>query len=183
MPKLIIGLAGEMASGKDTVKKYLVKKYGANPYKFSSLVRDVLKIIHLPDSRENMNSISVLLRKNFGEDIFSKVTYEKIKKDNSQYIVIDGVRRPEDLEYIKDLQGFKFIYIESDLKNRYKRLIERGENPDDIGKSFDEFEKDHMLNTELQIRDLRQYADFVIENNGILEELYQKVDEIINKNK
>lgn len=181
MSKIIIGLAGEMASGKDTVKKYLVEKYNASPYKFSFLVRDVLKILYLPDSRENMSKLSLVLRENFGEDIFSKVTYEAIKNDSNTYIAIDGIRRQEDMKYLRDFPEFKFIYIESDIRKRYERIIKREENPGDQQKTFEEFEKEHQLNTEASIAGLKNCADFVVENDGTPEDLYNKIDEIIKK--
>jgi len=183
MAKIIIGISGEMASGKDTVKKYLAEKYKASSYKLSSLVRDVLKVLCLPDTRGNMNGLSVLLRKNFGEDIFSRVMFEAVKNDINEYIVIDGVRRIEDLKYLNNLPGFSFIYVESDLEKRYERIVKRKENPDDINKSPEDFRREHLEDAETQITGLKEYADFVVENNGTLEELHEKIDGIISKNK
>jgi dephospho-CoA kinase len=180
--KKIIGIAGEIASGKDMMKNHLVDKYKATPYKFSSLVRSILEIMHLPDNRENMNKLSLVLRNAFGEDIFSKVVYETVKNDDNEYIAIDGVRRPEDLEYFKKFDNFILVYIESSMEKRYERIIERKENPDDETKSLEEFKNDHKLNTELQIPGFKKLADYVIENNGTAEEFYQKIDEIVNKN-
>jgi len=59
MPKLIIGLVGPLASGKGVVKDYICEKYQAKSYKFSNTIRDVLKRLHIPISRENMQNISV----------------------------------------------------------------------------------------------------------------------------
>jgi dephospho-CoA kinase len=42
-----------------------------------------------------------------------------------------------------------------------------------------QFEKDAKLETELQIRDLKERAEFVIRNDGTLEELYAQVDDIV----
>ncbi|MFH0968928.1 MAG: AAA family ATPase [Patescibacteria group bacterium] len=179
--RTIIGLTGEMASGKDAVAKYLVFKYNASPHKFSAVIRNILRKLCLPESRENMNELSAILRKSFEEDIFSRMMCESVENDNHSCIVIDGIRRLGDMKDLKDLPGFKFIFIESDLKKRYERIIKREENPCDKNKSFEEFKKEHLGDAETQIAGLKQYADYVVENNGTLEDLYKKIDEIISK--
>ncbi len=182
MVKIIIGLSGEMASGKGTVAKYISEKYGASSYRFSTILRDVLDRLCIKQSRENVSKMSTILRQNFGEDLFAKVMAENVKKDNNDVIVIDGIRRLEDITYLKEIPEFKFVFIDADIKKRYERIIKRDENVDDIGKTFDEFEKEHELETEVQIKNLKEKADVIINNDGNMEDLYQKVDEIINKN-
>jgi dephospho-CoA kinase len=182
MTKTIIGLSGEMASGKGTVAKYISEKYGASSYRFSTMLRDVLNRLYIEQTRENVSGLSTILRQNFGEDLFAKVMAEDVKKDTNNVIVIDGIRRQADIVHLKKIPEFKFVFIEADIKKRYDRIIERDENVDDKGKTFDEFVEEHQLETELQIKDLKNCADIVINNDGTLEDLYQKVDKIISKN-
>ena len=182
MAKIIIGLSGEMASGKGTVAKYISEKYNASSYRFSTMLRDVLNRLYIEQTRENVSKISTILRQNFGEDLFAKVMAEDVKKNSSEVIAIDGIRRQADITHLKEIPEFKFIYIEADIKNRYERIAEREENVDDKGKTFEEFVEEHKLETELQIKDLKNSADIVINNDGTLEDLYQKIDEVINKN-
>ena len=72
MSKVIIGLVGSLASGKETTKKYLIQKYSAQDCRFSSILRDVLERVAVSNSRENLQKISTVLRANFGEDLLSK---------------------------------------------------------------------------------------------------------------
>ncbi len=177
--KIILGLAGEIASGKGTVAEYLNKKHNASTHRFSTMLRDVLDRLHLEHTRENMQKISTALRKNYGEDTLARVIAEDVKKDDAEIIVVDGVRRLDDIKYLKELDGFNLVYIEAEIKKRYNRIIERSENTDDQNKTFEQFEKDHQGEPELQIKGLKEYADIVIDNNGVMEDLYQQVDEII----
>lgn len=179
MPKIILGLAGEIASGKGTVAKYIVKKYKGNAHRFSTMLRDVAKRMHLEESRENLQKISTMLREYFGGDILSKTIYFDVQNDKHKVIAIDGVRRPSDIEYLKKLASFKLVYIEADMEKRYKRIVKRGENTDDRKKTFKEFQKDHKKEAELQIREMRGKADVVINNNGTFGELYRQVDKIV----
>lgn len=179
MSKIILGIAGEIASGKGTTAKYLIERYGASTHRFSTSLRDVARRMYLDESRENLQKISTMMRENFSDDVLSMVIYRDVANDNTQVVAIDGVRRMADIEFLKKLLEFKLVYIDADMKNRYSRIVKRGENVDDNAKTFEEFEKDHEREAELQIKDLKNEADFVIDNNGSLEQLYAQIDRII----
>ncbi|MDO9231074.1 MAG: AAA family ATPase [bacterium] len=179
--KKILGLAGEIVSGKGTTAKYICEKHGGSSHRFSSMLRDVLDRMYLEISRGNMQKISTVLRENFSDNILSIVITKDVEKDEHPVIAIDGVRRLADIEFLKKLPGFKLVYIETDMEKRYERIIKRGENSDDLKKTFEEFKKDHEREAELQIKDLKNHAEYVIDNNGSLEELYKQIDEIIKK--
>jgi len=181
MKKIILGIAGELACGKGTAAKYIVDKYDGGTHRFSNMLRDVAHRMHLEESRENIQKISTFFRQNFGEDIMSKVIYQDVAVDSHSIIAVDGVRRLTDIKYLKTLPGFKLIYIEADIKKRYERITKRGENTDDLGKSFEEFKMDHQRETELQIKDLKNEANFVIDNNRTMKDLYKQIDEIIKE--
>jgi dephospho-CoA kinase len=86
-----------------------------------------------------------------------------------------------DIVYLKKLPGFKLIFIDADIEKRYQRIILRKENADDTNKTFEQFKKDHELETELQIADLKKVSDIVIDNNGDFEDLYKQIDDIIKE--
>jgi dephospho-CoA kinase len=179
MAKIIIGLAGEMACGKGTAAKHIEEKYQASSYRFSTMLRDVLKRLYVEEKRENIQKLSTLLRQNYGEDLFAKVMAEDVNKDENEVIVIDGIRRLTDIEYLKKIPEFKFIYIDADIHTCYQRIIKRGENSDDNNKNFEEFEKEHLQESEIQIKDLQNHADFIIDNNGDFNHLDEQIDKII----
>ena len=81
MKKTIIGLVGELASGKYVTKKYLAENYVASCHRFSSILRDVLSRLYLPIVRANLQKLSTALRQNFSEDIFAKIIAEDVKND------------------------------------------------------------------------------------------------------
>lgn len=181
MSKLILGFAGEMASGKGTVAKYLVENRGAVTYRFSTILRDILCRIHLSDDRATMQKLSTFLRKEFGEDILAKVMFEDAKNDTHALIVIDGVRRLEDVKYLREIPEFKLCYITAPMKTRHERLVLRGENPDDKTKTYEQFEKDHEGEPEREITKLEAFAAEVIDNSGTFPELHSQLDAIVKK--
>lgn len=177
--KLILGFVSEMGGGKGTASKYVVEKYGAGSYRFSTIVRDVLKRLHLEERRENMSAVSNALRKTFGEDLFSRTMKADIDKDPSEIVVIDGIRRIEDTFALKEMPGFRLVYIEADMDKRFERFQKRAENPGDAEKTIEDFKEDHKLETELQIRGLKANADHVVNNDGELKELLEQIDKLI----
>jgi len=181
MNKLILGIAGEIASGKGTVTQYIINEHKANSYRFSDMLRDILKRLYTEHSRENMQKLSTAIRENYGEDIMAKVMMEDVKNDNHDIVIVEGIRRLADILYLKKLSGYKLVYIEADMEKRYERIIHRDENPDDKGKTFKEFSQEHEQESELQIKDLKNYADFVLDNNGEFKDLYKQIDEIVKK--
>ena len=179
MPKIILGLSGEIASGKGTAAKYICESYGGSSHRFSTMLRDVAKRMYLEENRENLQKLSTIFRENFFDDILSSVIARDVENDPHEMIAIDGVRRMADITYLQKLSGFKLVYIDADIEKRYERITKRGENSDDGNKTLKEFKKDHEREAELQIRDLKNKADFVVDNNGTFEELYRQIDKII----
>ena len=184
MSKIILGLTGEMVSGKGTVAKYICEKYGANAssYRFSTILRDILNRVHVEQTRENLQRVSEVMRKNFGEDLMARAMALDVQKDTRQIVVIDGIRRLPDIKYLQELSEFKLVYLEADVEERYKRLIIRNENADDSTKTLEQFKSDLEAEAESQIRGLKKDANYVIDNNGSLDELYAQVDRIISEN-
>ncbi|MDI3475830.1 MAG: dephospho-CoA kinase [Thermococcaceae archaeon] len=101
------------------------------------------------------------------------------KKRHCKNIVIDGVRSIEEVETIKRLGG-KVIYVEARPEVRYERLRKRGAEKDKVIQSFEDFlrmdeEEEKLYHT----TKLKEVADYVIVNEGTLEDLREKVEKII----
>lgn len=183
MAKLILGIAGEMVSGKGTITKYIIENYNASAYRFSTAMRDILDRIHIEQSRENIQKVSEALRKTFGEDVFAKSMSLDVQNDiMHDIIVVDGVRRMPDIKYLLELPNFKMIYVNADIKIKYERIINRRENIDDQTKTFEQFEIDHQGEAESQIKELKKSAFCAVDNNGTFADLYKQIYDIIAQN-
>ncbi len=179
MEKRIFGFIGMIASGKDTTADYLVKNYQAQQIKFSSSLTDVLKRLYIPTARENYQVLSKSLRENFGQDLFSKIVASDVNSATANIVVVDGVRRPMDIENLKNIPGFKLVAIDVDAQTRFERIKNRKEKQDDATKTWEEFQAEDKAESEIAIPDLMQQADIKIDNNGSVEDLYKQLDELI----
>lgn len=180
MEKIIIGLAGEMGSGKGTVAHYLCDRYRFSSFRYSDALRDILDRLYLEKNRENISKTSKMLRETFGQDILSRVIAEDSKKGISD-IVIDGIRREEDIIYLKGAKNFFLLYIEVSERDRYERLVARSENPGDATKTFEAFQREQSLDSDNRVQSLRERANYIVKNNGTLLDLYQKIGDIVEE--
>lgn len=178
--KIILGFVGDLASGKGTICKYLNEKYKTNSYRFSTMLRDVLKRVYIENTRENMQRLSTVLRENFGQDLLSRVIAEDVKTDLHDIVAVEGIRRPTDITYLEKTPGFHLIYITADSEIRWKRLVKRNENPGDDKKTFQEFLNDEQAEADRLIKDLGTKAEYTITNNEGLEEFYKQMEDILD---
>ena len=179
MSKIILGFVGDLAAGKGTVAKYLQEKYHCNTYRFSTMLRDILDRIYIVQSRENLQLISKVLRENFGQDVMSTVIAKDVELDNNELVIVDGIRRPTDIAYLQNLLGFHLIYVTAQTKTRWERMTKRQENPDEKDKTFEQFLLDEQAEADILIKELGNKAEKTINNDGTVEELYNKIENII----
>ncbi len=181
MSKIILGFVGKLSSGKGTLAKYLVEKHGAQKVMFSQSLRDVLDRFYLPQTRDNMQAVSRGLREALGQDVIARVVAEDAQKAQSQIVAVDGVRRPMDIIYLKELSGFTLVQVAADQKVRHERMNKRSQNPDDHLITFEEFQKKDVAEAESLIDEVAGDAKFTINNNGTQEELFTQVEGILTK--
>lgn len=179
MSKKIIALTGPIASGKGTVKKYIEEKYSGKDCRFSTIMRDILNRMGEENSRENLQKISQMLRENFGQDILAKIIAKDIGRLDGDLIVVDGVRRLTDIEFLKKMNGFILVRIDADPKTRYKRVVARNENKGDDKKTYEQFLKDHEADSDYEVPIVMSHASKALDNNGDLQNLYKQIDELL----
>ncbi len=179
--KIIVGLAGKIASGKETVGKYLVEKMDGKKIKFSDPLRQILDILDLPDSRQNMQTLSTVVRQNFGGNVLAQAMMKLVARLENKLVVIDGVRRVTDIENFRQLKNFFLVYIDASSKKRFERCVQRKENPGDGEMTRGEFDRKDNAEAEEQIESLKKEADFVVKNDGTMEELYLEIENLLEK--
>ncbi len=178
--KIVIGIAGNIGSGKGTVVDYLVKNYQAERLVYSNILADILKRLHLKYERKNLAGLAEALRNTFGNDILSRVLEQDIQEQNVELIVFDGIRKKAELDYFKNkIDNFFFVFVAVSIETAYQRLIKRGEKTDDNSKTLEEFKKDQKRPADKDVPGLKQYADFIIDNSGELEGTFEQIDQII----
>lgn len=179
--KVIFGFTGLMASGKGAAALYLQNRHHAKTFRFSTILRDLVKRLGLPEDRESLVNMSEAIRHTFGEDILAKAMAHDAAVDDRPLVVIEGIRREADIAYLKELPNFILVSIDADLRTRYERLVIRGENPDDQTKTWEGFQIDQKRPTEITIPPVMAMAHEHLNNNGSHDELEQQLDALVLK--
>jgi dephospho-CoA kinase len=176
---MIIGLTGTMACGKGEVVKYLKKK-GFEHYVYSDILKEIAEQRNIEPTRENLQKLGNDIKKetkNLG--ILSKKMLKKIKTDKA---VVDGVRNPDEIRELRRKREAYIIGIDASQKIRYERMKKRKREGDP--KRFSEFKKlDNLENRGKtkgqEINKCLKMADFMIINDGSLEELHKETEKIL----
>lgn len=175
-------LLGKMRSGKDTIAEYAIDKYGFTRFAFGDGIREVCRLL-FPEQMKDGNKPRSLLQ-NVGQsmrqidnDVWVNRCFNDIKNERWKATkamgsdvlnpIITDLRQPNEYDKCKR-EGFIFIKVQCDEDIRLKRILEKNDN-------FDK--KDLRHETELHI-DTFEY-DYLINNDGSLEDLYRQFDEII----
>jgi len=181
MPKLILGFVGQAGAGKGTAAKMIAENYGAVTFTFSDILSRILDVLLLEHSRDNLIKISMALRQAFGQDALSNTMEKQVAAAKSDIVIVDGIRRIEDIENLARSKAFHLIEITARPEIRFERLKRRNEKPGESDMTWDDFLEMSQKETEKTIVEVAQNAELIIENNGDLNEFKACLDNLITK--
>lgn len=177
----IIAFTGMPASGKSEAVQ-LAKEKGIPVIRMGDLVWGETKRQGKPLDDKNVGDIASSMRTTHGMDVWAKRTVEKVRGlKQSPYLVIDGVRNTEEIEYFKKELGSDFIVVAIDAPDelRRKRVISRGRTDD--SKDLRDLEERDKREIRWGVQKVIAEADIIIQNNGSLEQLRNQVHSIFDR--
>lgn len=177
--KLVIGLVGRIGSGKTAVSEYLQDNYGGKEHRFSQILMDILDRLYLPHERTHLQNLGKSLRAELGPDVIVNAFKKDLEKDQSDVLIVDGIRYENEVKMLKKKNGF-LIFITASPEIRYERAVARGEKGE-AKITYERFLENEKAETEKHIEMIRESADCTIDNSGTLDELCKKVDEIMGE--
>ncbi len=178
--KIVIGLVGETGSGKDTVAHYLKRRYDVDLLRFGRPLKKALDLFFEQSSKEDQAWLYTIFKERFGEDVLHKGVLRYVHQHNG-IMCVNGMRMMMDLEFIRSFENNYIMYVTADQELRWKRVTSRGEKSDD-DTSLEEFKKfEAESETEKAIPKIGESADFVIKNEGSMDELLWQVDDAMKE--
>jgi len=180
---IIFGITGTLGAGKGTVVDYLVKEKAFVHYSVRQFLIDRLESEKKEVNRDTMVALANALREKHGADYIARALYEKAAENNTNCI-IESLRTVGEINALREKEDFYLLAVDADAKLRYQRINLRKSETDNI--SFEEFvanENREMQNDDPNKQNLKnciEMADYQVDNNGSINELHQKVEEIIS---
>ncbi len=175
-----IALFGKIRSGKDTVGSMLINDYGYTRVAFGDGIKKVIDDFfpeawingkprrhyqHIGQKLRELNPdvwVNDLLRRAEIIRIQNKLYFGK----ETNFVVTDG-RQVNEAEKLRE-QGYTIILVETDETTRIERMMEAGDN----------FTLEMLRHeTELQVDMIE--PDYIINNNGTLEDLRKAVERVL----
>jgi len=181
---MIIGITGTLGAGKGTVVKYLKEKKGFAHYSSSGLLKKMLDEKDVSPTRANLSSLADELNEKYKGGVLH-LSHERAQKEGVEDYILESIHRVSEAEYIRDIGGL-VLGVDADAEIRYERALSRREGEKD-NVTFEQFFNDIAREEEGKgkgtpnIVAVLKDADYVIENNGTLEELHQQVDDFLTK--
>lgn len=181
----VVAVVGPLASGKGAVIDVLKEK-GYICLSLSDVVREHAKEWGLELTRKNLQDVGDSLRQKFGSSILAELAASHIQKNSEQKYIIDGVRNPAELTYLKSHFDIFTLGITASPEKRFSLMKLRNRQWDPQTKEeFDELEaRDRGIGQESygqQVQKCLDMADMVIDNNGTLSELQESIGYFLPK--
>lgn len=175
-PKIVLGIAGKMGSGKSTLSTALAEDTGLKCASFGNYVRYIARQEgRNPESKEILQEIGEsLVEKDPKEFCLSVLEFADWKPDQS--LIVEGIRHVEvssALQQITAPSKFVLTYFDIDEDIRRERLLR------DRGVDLNQLEKLDSHSTEAQVKTkLLQLADYRLNANEPVETLVKRLREI-----
>ena len=174
----LIAIVGMCGSGKSIASDYY-ESVGYKKVYFGSVTMDMLNGEKLPITPENERMMREKLRREYGMAAFAKMLLPKIENElESNNVVLDGLYSWEEYVVLKEkFDSIKLIAIITDKNKRYERLSNRDLRP---------FKYEDAVNRDItEIENLSKggpiaFADFYAHNNGDIDELKERLEELKN---
>ena len=189
----LIGIVGPLACGKGVVADYLIKQYGYISFSLSFIVHDELKKRGVTTfTRTTLQDMGDELRTKEGQGVLAKRAMQQLggsvdpRSLHNQKIIIEGIRNPGEIEYLRTIPGFYLIAVDATQELRYHRVIARGKPWDP--KDWETFSKvdgrdsgDAAHVSGQQVRACMKMADVTIHNNDDMENVYKEIEELFSR--
>ncbi|MFA7662817.1 MAG: AAA family ATPase [Patescibacteria group bacterium] len=186
MDKKIIAVVGLPGAGKSVTVKKLEESNFKKIY-FGEVTFDEIQKRGLELNNQNEKMIREDLRKKYGMAAFAILNIEKIRQAYSQGdVVIESMYSWQEYLKLKDEFGDNFyvLAVQAGPKMRHERLVNREEYHNGMKRTFtmeEAKERDRSQIENLAIAGPIAIADYTIVNDGSLDELYKKIEQVISK--
>jgi len=164
LSRKIIGLSGQIGSGKTTVAERL-RESGYVTSRYSQVLKEMLSEKGKQESRSSLQEVGWEIHEEKGQRWLGKQVCELIAGQKCG--VLDGLRFLEDHALMVETfgPGFLHIHFTAPLPQRQKRVESRGKEDVSFGAAL-------QNPVEKEISRLEKVAGYVVSNDGTIEELF-----------
>jgi hypothetical protein len=169
MEKTYIGLISKNRRGKDSVGELVIELAAPRTVqviRFSDSLNRILEgDLGLGRDRTLQQGLSTGVRREYGQDVLSKRVYQDALESEADIVIINGVRRPADVELLRSLPNFKLVRVTASPDLAYEWMKRANDREGDAEKSFEQFLEEDSREPEKLIDQTAESADATIAND------------------
>ena len=180
----IVGIVGATASGKGELAE-LFTRAGYTHCKLSNVLREILATQSRSEiTRGDLANLALKLRTECGPDVLARLTFNSIKELNLPMVVIDGIRNPAEIDYLREIAGTVIVGIDASPETRRQRYLTRAASRAEDRALDAEFTRVEVIESGdgsfgQNVRSCLAKADLIITNEGSLLDLERQFAEVL----
>ena len=176
--RLIILVAGMPGSGK-TMLSSVAREMGIPVYVMGDVIREEARRRGLEPTPANLNMVARLLREEQGPAVVAERVAEKLARDTSRVVLVDGVRSLVEVEVFQRLGRVVIVAVHASPRTRFERLRRRGRPGDPV--SWEEFRQRDMTELGFSLGSVIALADYMLVNEGSQDEFRENARRLLEK--
>ncbi len=180
---MIIGLTGTFGAGKGEISRILVNLKYVH-HSCSDVLREELRKQGVEETIPNLAALGNRIREEHGAGELPRRLIKIIRDKGEGKAIVDSIRSVGEVEELRKERDFVLFSVDAPVRIRYERIKSRGRAGDNV--DFEEFSEQEgkQMNGQGSNQNLKkcmEMADYSIMNDGTIEDLEKKVNEILKK--
>ena len=178
---MILGITGSFGAGKGAAVDYLVQEKGFVHFAARTFIREEIERRGMVVDRDSYTFVGNELRTHHGPMYVAQELLTQAELSGTD-AVIESLRAKAEVLFIQQ-EGGIVLGIDAPAEMRFARVIRRGSETDHVTfEKWDEQEKKEMNPDDPTKQDIfgaLEMSDFVIQNDGNIDELHRKIDQFL----
>lgn len=187
---LIVGITGTIASGKSTIAEYLVRKHGFLHLSLATAVYEEVRKRNLTPALSELQNVGDSLRREYGTAVLAQRVQRRMETlPDGSYVVLEGIKNVAEVHELRKWANFLLLAVDASEEIRFQRMIQRSQSGSQTRSYPTEAEFHGLDRRDRGIGEPEwgqgvdlcvEEAGIVIQNNGTLEHLYQRLEDTLS---
>ena len=188
---LIIGIVSNVGAGRTEVVDYLTGKYGFIFFTLTSHLKDIARQQGITPDRVHLQELGTKLRELNGNAYLAEQLRKSRRwiENKHPFVVVDSFKHYAEVEEFGKQDRFYLVGISAPVVVRRERVEDRHTHGARDPEQFDLIDRidrgiiEDVSSHHQQVEKVMVRADEVIHNDGSIQELYKKLDELVKRAK
>ncbi len=179
---LVLGLSGSFSAGKGTFIEIVNTNFNACGVSTSDAVRSEAATRGIEKTRQNLRKLVNEMVAEKGGAVLVEFALKSIKP--CDVLVVDGLRRKEEIFYLKDKfkNNFHLVWLDAPIEKRYERILARKRESEEF-LSFEQFKADEAKefdgSNSQNLNECKSLAEIFVENDSSREIFEEKIVSLV----